>query len=98
LNEGRVAFNGTPADLVANVGGKVWNVSVTPEELDVFKTKYLVTSAIPSEAGYQLRLVADDFSGGSAEAAEPNLEDAYVYFMHSKAGRICELAEPSALG
>jgi len=95
LNEGQVAFNGTPANLTAGVRGKVWSVSVMPEELDGFKAKYPVISAIPSEAGYQLRLVADDFAGGAAVPAEPNLEDAYVYFMRSKAGRVCELAEPS---
>jgi len=83
LNEGRVVFDGAPVDLAAKVQGKVWKVSVASQELDFFKTKYPVISAIPSEAGYQLRIVAENFVDGPAESVEPNLEDAYVYFMQS---------------
>jgi ABC-type multidrug transport system ATPase subunit len=83
LNEGRVVFDGAPFELAAKVQGKVWKVSVASQELDFFKTKYPVISAIPSEAGYQLRIVAENFVDGPAESVEPNLEDAYVYFMRS---------------
>ena len=85
LNEGRVVFDGPPVDLAAKVQGKVWKVHVASQELDFFKTKYPVISAIPSEAGYQLRIVAENFVDGPAESVEPNLEDAYVYFMQSAA-------------
>jgi hypothetical protein len=87
LNEGCVVFNGTPADLAAKVQGKVWKASITSQELDFFKTKYQVISAVPSEAGYELRIVAENFADGPAESVEPNLEDAYVYFMQSANGQ-----------
>jgi len=87
LDEGCLVFNGTPVELAARVQGKVWKVTIASQELDFFKTKYLVISAIPSEAGYELRIVADKFVDGSAKAVEPNLEDAYIYFMQSKDGQ-----------
>jgi len=87
LDEGRIVFDGRPTDLTAKVRGKVWKVSVTSLELDLIKTKYPVIAAIPSEAGYQIRLVSDHFADGAAESVEPNLEDAYVYFMRSADGR-----------
>jgi len=87
LNEGNLVFNGTPAELAAKVQGKVWKASITSQELDFFKTKYQVISAVPSEAGYELRIVAENYADGPAESVEPNLEDAYVYFMQSKDGQ-----------
>jgi ABC-2 type transport system ATP-binding protein len=86
LDEGRVVFNGTPEELAERVRGKVWKVFVPALDLDSVKTKYPVISAIPSEEGYQLRVVADRYAEGSAEPLEPNLEDAYVYFMRQQIG------------
>jgi ABC-type multidrug transport system ATPase subunit len=86
LDKGRVVFDGSPAALTDEVRGKVWKASVPALEMDAIKTKYPVISAVPSELGYELRIVADRYTEGTAEPLEPNLEDAYVYFMRSQAG------------
>lgn len=83
LNLGRIVFNGSPAELVSKAEGKIWKVSAFSEELDAIKTKYAVVSSVPSESGYELRLIADEYTNGSAVPVEPNLEDAYVLFMQS---------------
>jgi ABC-2 type transport system ATP-binding protein len=83
LKEGRVVFDGPPEDLAAMARGKVWRVNIASPYLDSIKSKYPVVSAVPSEDGYQIRLVADHYPEGSAEEVEPNLEDAYVNFMRS---------------
>jgi ABC-2 type transport system ATP-binding protein len=83
LNEGRVVFSGPPGDLVERTRGKVWRIDALPEEMDALKMRYPVVSSVPSVAGYELRLVADAVEGRPAVTVEPNLEDAYVYFMES---------------
>jgi ABC-2 type transport system ATP-binding protein len=84
LDEGEVVFSGPPVDLINRTRGKVWKVTALPEEMDAVKTRYPVVSSVPSEAGYELRLVADSVTERPAITVEPNLEDAYVYFMDSE--------------
>jgi len=83
LDEGRVVFCGPPGDLVERTRGKVWRIDARPEEMDALKMRYPVVSSVPSVAGYELRLVADAVEGRPAVTVDPNLEDAYVYFMES---------------
>ena len=83
LDEGRVVFSGPPGELVERTRGKVWNVTALPEEMDAVKLRYPVVSSVPSVTGYELRLVADSVADRPAATVEPNLEDAYVYFMDS---------------
>jgi ABC-type multidrug transport system ATPase subunit len=87
LKEGKVVFNGPPEDLADKARGKVWRVNVASPYLDSVKLKYPVISSVPSEDGYQIRLVADRYEEGPAEAVEPNLEDAYVDFMRTEDGQ-----------
>jgi ABC-2 type transport system ATP-binding protein len=81
LDLGRVIFDGTPSDLASAARGKVWKVDVPALDLDAVKAKYPVISAVPSVRGYEIRVVANRYAEGPAESVEPNLEDAYVYFM-----------------
>jgi len=90
LDEGKVVFAGPPAELVERTRGKVWKVTALPEEMDAIKLRYPVVSSVPSVTGYELRLVADGVEDRPAETVEPNLEDAYVFFMESADGRRLE--------
>ncbi|MEZ5358120.1 MAG: ABC transporter ATP-binding protein [Candidatus Zixiibacteriota bacterium] len=83
LNHGVIRFNDSPESLVANAVGKVWRVVVSMAEMDIIKEKYPVISAIPGESGFELRVVAEQVEGNHAEPLEPNLEDAYIYYMQS---------------
>ncbi|UCC45349.1 MAG: ABC transporter ATP-binding protein [Candidatus Zixiibacteriota bacterium] len=83
LNLGRIVFKGSPDTLVTQAQGRVWKVYASALELDELKARYPVISAVPSEHGYELRLVGDERPAGSVEPAEPNMEDAYIYFMQS---------------
>ena len=83
LNDGKIVFDGSPVDLVAAARGKVWKVSASHVELDSLKESYPVISAVPAEDGYELRLVADEVSGRNARQVDPNMEDAYIFFMQS---------------
>ncbi|MCK5126156.1 MAG: ABC transporter ATP-binding protein [candidate division Zixibacteria bacterium] len=83
LDFGEIKFNGSPERLVSNAKGKVWRVTVSMKELNELKEKYPVISSVPAEGGFEVRIVGDDITGYSALALEPNLEDAYIYFMQS---------------
>lgn len=83
LNQGKIVFNGHPAELVDSAKGKVWKVTTLHQDLDKLKEKYPVISAVPAEGGYELRLVADELDDGNVTAVDPNLEDSYIYFMQS---------------
>ena len=87
LDEGRIVFSGPPGDLIERTRGKVWKINALPEEMDALKLRYPVVSSVPSVEGYELRLVADSVEGRPAEAVDPNLEDAYVYFMEKADGK-----------
>ncbi len=84
LNHGVIKFNASPEELVSDARGKVWRVNATMAELDQLKVAYPVISAVPAEEGFELRVVADKIEGKDAESIDPNLEDAYIYFMQAQ--------------
>jgi ABC-type multidrug transport system ATPase subunit len=81
MDLGRIIFNGPPAELVDNARGKVWTISTGHEDLDGWKERFPVISTVPSEGGYELRIVAENPDAPEAIPAEPNLEDAYIHYM-----------------
>ena len=85
MDLGRIIFNGPPADLVDNARGKVWTISTGHEDLDSWKERFPVISTVPSERGYELRIVAENPEAPEAIPAEPNLEDAYIHYMQQAA-------------
>jgi ABC-type multidrug transport system ATPase subunit len=89
MDLGRIIFNGPPAGLVENARGKVWTISTGHEDLDSWKERFPVISTVPSESGYELRIVAENPDAPEAIPAEPNLEDAYIHYMQQAAsGRL----------
>ena len=85
MDLGRIIFHGAPADLVDSARGKVWTVSTGYEDLDSWKERFPVISTVPSESGYELRIVAENPDTPEAIPAEPNLEDAYIHYMQKAA-------------
>lgn len=83
LSSGKVVFQGAPEQLVAFSEGKVWQVAAAGIEIEKLREQFPVISAIPSVAGYDLRIVAEDRPTANAVTLDPNLEDAYVYFMQT---------------
>jgi ABC-type multidrug transport system ATPase subunit len=85
MDLGRIIFHGPPSDLVENARGKVWTISTGYEDLDSWKERFPVISTVPSERGYELRIVAENPDTPEAIPAEPNLEDAYIHYMQKAA-------------
>ena len=81
LSNGKVAFNGSPEDLVSSSNGKIWKMTVNNDEMDRISALFPITTTIPVDEGWEIEVVADDPSPFKGLPVEPNLEHAYVYFM-----------------
>ena len=87
LSNGKLAFNGSPEDLVATSRGKIWQMTVNSDEMDKIGSQFPITTTIPVDEGWEIEVVADDPSPYSGRIIEPNLEHAYVYFMDRYAAK-----------
>lgn len=90
MNEGEIAFFGSPEDLRKEAEGKVWRMKINSDELPLIDKKYPVITTVPSGTGWEVQVVADEIVGYDAEPYPPNLEHAYVYFMEKKLNRWVE--------
>lgn len=83
LNQGGLAFTGSPDELVARAEGKVWLVQATEAEYLEINEKYPVISNVPTSKGWEIQVVAESINGYDGQNMAPNLEHAYVYFMEN---------------
>ncbi len=83
LNRGRLAFAGSPEQLVKEAEGKVWLIQATEAEYLEINEKYPVISTIPTANGWEVQVVSDEINGYSGKQITPNLEHAYVHFMEN---------------
>ena len=81
LNNGELAYNGSPDGLIDKVRGHAFRIETFDSELEEIKLKYPVIATIPAENGWEVEVVADELKEYKGEEIEPNLEHAYVYFM-----------------
>jgi len=81
LSNGKLAFNGSPEDLIESAKGKIWQMTVNREDMDKAGSLFPITTTIPVDEGWEIEVVADDPSPFSGIQIDPNLEHAYVYFM-----------------
>lgn len=91
LSNGKVAFNGSPEDLVSLSNGKIWKMTVNNDEMDRISALFPITTTIPVDEGWEIEVVADDPSPFKGLPVEPNLEHAYVYFMDKYAQKNIEV-------
>jgi len=84
LNTGKLAFSGSPEQLIKEAEGNVWLIKATEKEYLEINEKYPVISTIPIDGGWEVQVVASDINGYYGEPIKPNLEHAYVHFMENK--------------
>jgi ABC-2 type transport system ATP-binding protein len=81
VNKGRLIHHAPPEVLLQAVAGKVWELRVASADLPGVKQQYLVSGTLRRAAGVQVRVVSEVRPAGEVQPAEPNLEDAYLYFV-----------------
>jgi ABC-2 type transport system ATP-binding protein len=78
INLGQVLFRGSPRDIIENVRGKVWQVTLDGQRPD---PAMAVVSTMQTQNGVQYRIVCEGVEDWPAVSTEPSLEDGYIWLM-----------------
>jgi ABC-2 type transport system ATP-binding protein len=84
MNSGSIVACATPEELMRGAAGNVWELVVPSERFDELRRTARVSSAVRKSDGVHVRIVSGDEPRG-ASAAEPTLEDAFLFTMGAKA-------------
>src|SRR5436309_9198924 len=84
MNAGSIIACATPEELMRSAEGSVWEMMVTSERFDELRRTARVSSAVRKPDGVHVRIVSSN-QPRDASAAEPTLEDAFLYTMSTKA-------------
>ena len=79
LRQGQLLFHGAPEDFVARAIGKTWVVETDDAHFEEIANHFNVTNINADGVGMVLRIVGEAEPPPNAQAAAPNLEDAYIY-------------------
>lgn len=78
IKEGAFLFQGSIADLIKNLDGKIHEAWIKDEEWITFQEKYKITRSMRIEDGYHVRFIG---SYDDTSSLIPTLEDAYLFYM-----------------
>lgn len=81
LNFGKLAFNGSPYELIEKARPYTYRLEVDDATLERLKQKHVIISTVPVADGWHVDIVGENPDGFSAKRIDPNLEHAYVCFM-----------------
>ena len=84
IHKGQLLHESSPEDLLKKMDGKVWEWTVTSDDLPALKQKHIVSGTIRRSDGVQVRVVSESKHDVNAQNISPNLEDAYLYFVGGK--------------
>lgn len=87
LKKGRVVKQDTPQNLLASLRGRVYELTISPEQLAQVEREFLVSNVSVELDRFRVRVVADQEPQGYAccEAA-PTLEEEYLYVFADEVG------------
>jgi ABC-2 type transport system ATP-binding protein len=77
MNHGTILLEGTPAEAVASVQGRIWRKAVEKSELADYRMRLPVISHHVSEGRMVMHVMADDRPEEGFEAVDATLEDVY---------------------
>ena len=80
LNSGVILKSGKPADLLAEINGKVWNIYISDREITEVNDKYKVSNISREGESVIARIVAESYEDKwESETVRPDLEELYLY-------------------
>ena len=85
VNKGQLLREAAPEDLLKELDGKVWEWTVHSDDLPALKQKHIVSGTIRRSDGVDVRVVSTDQPTAESRSVNPNLEDAYLYFIGGRA-------------
>ncbi|MEO3748550.1 ATP-binding cassette domain-containing protein [Plantactinospora sp. B5E13] len=75
---GRLLRRGTPEELLRDVDGQVWELTVDPAETGRLQERHTVSRIVRGATGVRVRLLAPVPPAPAARPVPPDLEDAYL--------------------
>ena len=79
LKQGELISQLPPAELIQQIDGTVWEMSVSKDDLPSWQSRYRVSNIGYDGDGFCLRLLSDtEIAGG--HRVKPNLEDVYLHY------------------
>ncbi len=84
MSGGSIVACATPEELMHGAEGSVWEMVVASERFDELRRTARVSSAVRKPDGVHVRIVSAEDPRGGARAAEPTLEDAFLFTMGRK--------------
>lgn len=82
LDEGKIRFNGTVAELLKLVEGKMYSAEISTMELETVKENYLVTGILTTGSTTNVKIISEELPFSGAVSCSGDVEDAYMYLMH----------------
>jgi ABC-2 type transport system ATP-binding protein len=84
VHKGQLLCESAPENLLQELEGKVWEWTVSSEDLPALKQKHIVSGTIRRSDGVQVRVVSASQPETQSRSVDPSLEDAYLYFIGSQ--------------
>lgn len=79
LKQGELISQQSPAELIRQIDGTVWEVSVSKEDLPLWQSHYRISNMAYDGSDFCLRLLSDEAVPGG-HPVKPNLEDVYLSY------------------
>lgn len=83
MNLGQIVYNGTPADALTALDGKIWRKTIERKEKETYKANYNVISDKMVAGKPQLHVLSDSNPGEGFIGVPPNLEDVFFTRINS---------------
>ena len=84
VHKGQLLCESAPENLLQELEGKVWEWTVSSDDLPALKQKHIVSGTIRRSDGVQVRVVSAMQPEALSRSMAPSLEDAYLYFIGSQ--------------
>jgi ABC-2 type transport system ATP-binding protein len=85
VHKGKLLRKAAPEELLKELENKVWEWTVSSDELVALKQRHIISGTIRRSDGVQVRVVGESKPEATARSVSPNLEDAYLHYIGGKA-------------
>ena len=86
MKKGKLVLQGTVPELIHKANGKVWELSVSPQEARQWQTKTTVANLRHEGKEIILRIISDNMPSERAVPCEATLEDLYLFYFPTEEG------------
>lgn len=86
MKKGKFVLQGTVPELIHKANGKVWELSVSPQEARKWQTKTTVANLRHEGKEIILRIISDNMPSERAVPCEATLEDLYLFYFPTEEG------------